>query len=375
MTISLGHECKEAYMTKLKALLAGLGVAVFAFVGFSLLFSGNTNAVGSTPDCTTGAVIKCGVTSGSDLAGKVSTNMPGDLPAIYTHYGIPTSQLTSNTGKAGVVTKDGQVIYNGTVVATAAGTVGRLGYSGDNKVVISGKTFYEHSTQKSFVPSQLNAIIFFDANGQFIGAVLYSCGNPIYATPVPKPPVPVYTCDLLTVASLTRTSVRATVASTAKNGATVTGYGFDWGDGSTVTQSGPVLDHNYAKEGAYTIRASVLVTVDGQNKVVVSDACVKQISIQPEMCTVPGKENYPVGSPECTKTPYCRISDRATVSLYPSEVTSDYTTDFSKCAAPPVVPEFPHTGIGEMLGGSLGLGALTTAALYYVASRRAIGRL
>jgi len=52
-------------------------------------------------------------------------------------------------GKAGVVTKDGQVIYNGTTVATGAGTVGRLGYSGDNKVTISGKTFYEHSSQKS----------------------------------------------------------------------------------------------------------------------------------------------------------------------------------------------------------------------------------
>jgi len=364
-------------MTKIKAILAGLIVAVLAFVGFNLFTGDNSKAVGSAPDCTSGAVIKCGFSDGSDLAAKVSANAPGDLPAVYAHYGIPTSQLTGNSGKAGVVMKDGRVIYNGEVVATDAGTVGRLGYSGDNKVTISGKTFYEHSSQKSFVPSQLNAIIFFDGNGQFIGAILNSCGNPIYATPVPKPPVPqpVYTCDALTIQSLTRTSIRATVASTATNGATVTGYGYDWGDGSTETQTGPVLDHNYAKEGAYTIRASVLVTVNGENKVVVGDACVKQISIQPEMCTVPGKETFPVGSPECTKTPYCRISDRATVSLYPSEVTSDYTTDFSKCAAPPVVPVLPHTGIGEALGGSLGLGALTSALYYFAASRRAVGQL
>lgn len=364
-------------MTKLKAILAGFIVAAFAFVGFSFITGDNTRAVSAAPDCTSGAVIKCGISDGSNLATKFGANVTGDLPAIYTHYGIPSDQISGNAGKAGIVTKDGQVIVDGAVVATGAGTVGRLGYSGDNKVVISGKTFYEHSAQKSFVPSQLSAVVFFDANGQYIGAILLSCGNPIYATPVPKPPVPqpVYTCDLLKVESLTRTSVRATITGTATNGAQITGYGFDWGDGSTGSQSGPVLDHSYTKEGAYTIRASVLVTVNGENKVVVGEACVKQISIQPEMCTVPGKEMFPVGSPECVKSPYCRISDKTTVSLYPSEVTSDHTKDYSKCAATPVVPEYPHTGLGEVLGASLGLGALTTAAYYYALSRRAVGQL
>lgn len=364
-------------MTKLKAILFGLIVAAFAFVGFNFLTGDNTHAVSAAPDCTSGAVIMCGISDGSDLATKFSANASGDLPAIYAHYGIPSGEISQNKGKVGVVTKDGQVIVDGTVVATDAGTVGRLGYSGDNTVVISGKTFYEHSTQKSFVPSQLSAIVFFDGNGQYIGAILYSCGNPIYATPVPKPPVPqpVYTCDMLKVESLTRTSVRATITATAKNGAKITGYGFDWGDSTTGNQSGPVLDHSYAKEGAYTIRGSVLVTVNGENKVVVGEACVKQISIQPEMCTVPGKETFPVGSPECTKTPYCRISDKTTVSLYPSEVTSDYTTDFSKCAAAPVVPVLPHTGLGDAIGASLGLGALTTTLYYYAVSRRLVAQL
>jgi len=142
-----------------------------------------------------------------------------------------------------------------------------------------------------------------------------------------------YTCDALKVDTLTRTSVRATATATATNVQPSQVTGFDWGDSSNVTQTGPVLDHTYAKEGAYTIRASVLVTVGGENKVVVSDACVKQISIQPEMCTVPGLENFPVGSPECTKSPYCRISDKATVSLYPSEVTTMTRQISASCAA------------------------------------------
>lgn len=96
----------------------------------------------------------------------------------------------------------------------------------------------------------------------------------------------------------------------------------------------------------------------------VNTACVDttQISGSPDSCShatvsvppceMPGKENLPANSPECTETPP---------------------------ATPPTTPEvpteLPHTGIGtaNSIVALLGAGSLIGAVSYYIASRRALG--
>jgi hypothetical protein len=78
-------------------------------------------------------------------------------------------------------------------------------------------------------------------------------------------------------------------------------------------------------------------------------------------------------------TQVCRISDKTVVTISDEEYQKNkdkYTTDMDKCKGTPVpiptehVIELPKTGLGEMLGGGLGAGALTLAGYYYWISRR-----
>jgi uncharacterized repeat protein (TIGR01451 family)/LPXTG-motif cell wall-anchored protein len=66
-----------------------------------------------------------------------------------------------------------------------------------------------------------------------------------------------------------------------------------------------------------------------------------EVTTTEEKCTVPGKENLPKNSPECTTTP----------------------------ATP---AELPHTGAGDGIMTAFGAGSMIAAAGYYIASRRAL---
>ncbi len=288
-------------MTKVKALLVGLIVAAFAFVGFNLVTGDSLLAVSTAADCTSGAVIYCGVASESVLIDKYNANATGDLPQIYGRYGITGDMIRSRSAAVGTVTKDGNVYIGNQLVATGAGTVGRLGYSGDNTFQINGKTFYEHSTQRSFLSNSISALVYMDGNGRFVGAILNSCGNPVYATPVKPAPKPAAYCDSLTVTPLSRTKFRLTGAAHGVDGATVSAihyYAFD--KAGNPVQGIPANGASSSVEmtltpGTYTMRAFAITSVGN----VTSDACAKPLTVQQEMCPVPGKENLPKDSPDC----------------------------------------------------------------------------
>lgn len=169
-------------------LAVGLGVFAAAFILYGAIAGNNLAAA----TCTNNDIIRCGVTSQAQLAAKYGE---GDIGAILSHYGISNGMVSAQNAVVGAVTIDGDVIYNGQVIATGAQSVGREWVDGSTTVKIGSTTVYQRSTSAIFKQHDLAAYIYRDSNGRFLAAVLTDCGNPVVATPKPVPVEKVWVCD------------------------------------------------------------------------------------------------------------------------------------------------------------------------------------
>lgn len=397
-------------MSKFKQVLAAAGIAVLGFVGYNIVQGDNTLAA-ETVECGDNSIIRCGAMTAGELKTKYAAN-DRDTQAIFTHYGITAADIeNSQNAKTGYVNPDGTVVVDGKVVATGAYSVGRNVQSGGTAVKITDNTtVYEGQGR---VHSTLSAYVFFNADGSFKAAIIKVCGNPVKATAVP---VPVYKCDTLKADKISRNEYKFTTTATAKNGATIKGYTYAFGDGSTENGNN-VITHTYAKAGTYTASVTVKVEVDGKLVNAPGD-CKVTVPVEPEMvkaCEIKtgvitnvDKEKidnvtYTNDLSKCDKAKYCDTVTKTFVTVIPSQKKDTYTTDYEKCkvtvcdtttktivtidndvfkkdtsgrytedqskCAEPVV-ELPRTGVAEYLGGGLGAGALSLAGYYYFASRR-----
>lgn len=111
--------------------------------------------------------------------------------------------------------------------------------------------------------------------------------TPAPNTPAPAPtpppaataPAPVFSCDGLTVVKLQGREVEIKVASTARNGAKLKSVTYDFGDDSdNLTTDKTTVRHTYANDGNFTVSASLVMTVNGKDQSVVSNACSQAVS-------------------------------------------------------------------------------------------------
>lgn len=200
-----------------KAIIGLSSIATILVLGASLLGGSFVEAAGvsfnSKRDCDANAVMYCGAMSGTELQQKY--NDTASVRTIYTHFGLTNVDVAyaASNAVAGVVTKNGEVMVNGKVVANNAITVGRHDIAGSTKVSRDGVTFYTRSPKVSFISNQIDAFVVLNKDGQFKYAILAACGNPVSGrnlvpapapaptptptpipTPAPKPtPVPVPT--------------------------------------------------------------------------------------------------------------------------------------------------------------------------------------
>lgn len=152
--------------------------------------SSNSSSSSSQQNCDENAVIRCGVSSPTNLQKKYGNR--ADVQALYRHFGISKSDINQidTTMQQGYVTKGGRVVVDGKTVATNAMTVGRQNMPGSTKMTAGGTTFYMRPPSVSFASSRLDAYVVMN-NNQFAYAILTSCGNPVKATPVQqKQPTP-----------------------------------------------------------------------------------------------------------------------------------------------------------------------------------------
>lgn len=417
-------------MNKVKVLLGGLVLAAGLLVGVGALLPLTADA----QDCSANAVIKCGVGSVDDIRSKFDAD--ASTRNIFAAYGLTSDVIHNATSKSGETTINGDVIVDGQVVATGAHSAGRQYISGSTQKNSNGTTYYDSPNQTAFRSNSISVIAFFDGNGQFIGAVMYDCGNPVAGTAKPVPPKPTYACNSLTATMVNRTTFNFMTDASAANGATIKDYTYSFGDGNSAT-AGATATHTYAKAGTYEVSVVVRVDVNGQT-VNAAGNCKATVTVTPEMCPIPGKENYPKDSPECKEDKYikvcntrtnaietikeqdfdasymtkdltkcekiqvCDLTTHQTVTIYRSEMSDKYTTDFSKCQKITVCdtttskiisiypsemkdtyttdlskcavapPELPHTGPTDLLSGAIGVASLVGVTLAYIASRRAV---
>ena len=100
----------------------------------------------------------------------------------------------------------------------------------------------------------------------------------------PKPPPPAYSCTSLTASEQSRTGFDFTAKASATNGATITGYVYDFGDGSSHTAKTSAgsnsTPHNYAKPGTYHASVTALIDANGSHQVT-SNACKTTVTVVP----------------------------------------------------------------------------------------------
>lgn len=394
------------------------------------VFSGSAQAA-LPRDCDNNSIINCGAVDPNELKTKYNQDQTGDLKTIYSHYGVSADMINAGAVN-GEVHKDGRVTVGGKTVATGATSIGRQNiFSGSTKINIGGRDYYETPNDRAFRSESISAFVFLDGNGEFVAAILTSCGNPVRGVKVPKP---VYKCDSLKADKISRAAYKFTATATAKN-ASIVGYHYDFGDGMNESSQANTISHTYAQPGEYTAKVTVDVKIGDQTKQMGGEGCQVKVSVKPEAAyaceslsaRLIKKEDrsyafdlkYTTSGGASLKTVDFAYGDgktregvmtdqldtvthsypsagsytaKATLHFQTGEDSQTVKTDecqvaieISQEACPhnpslpvndvrcaPPVPELPTTGSMDVIGGGLGIGSIVAAAWYWYASRRGL---
>lgn len=240
-------------------------------------------------------------------------------------------------------TRVDRVRFRFTANATAlnGATIKNYTYDFGDGVKTTGGDTMEHTYSKT---GTYNVTV--TANVTVNGKTVAAPGNNCKMTvTVDQPPqTPVYTCNSLTAQAIQGKdrTYAYTLLYTAESGATLTKAVYDFGDGNSQAFSkdkATSVEHQYAKPGDYTTTVTLYFDVTGKGEQ--SASCKVTITVpKPDNCPLPGKEDLPKNSPECTE---------------------------------PLIetpPELPQTGLGEWLAAGTGLAVLAAAFYYYSISQK-----
>lgn len=246
-------------------IVAGVVLAAAAFLTAHLTAQAAT--IDRSRDCDKYAIVYCGTMSESEVREKYGQK---DHDTVFRAFGISKSDVSGDIRK-GVVYRDGRVVVGGKTVATNAVMAARhLGGS-----AISGSSTAK-KVSVSKMGSAQEALVKFDADGEFEWAIMTPCGNPVKATPK-KVKKPVYACESLSADKVARNKFEFTTDATADNGATITGYTYNFGDGTTA-RAGKTTTHTYTKPGTYRVSVKVSVKVGGKT-VTAPGSCVTSVTV------------------------------------------------------------------------------------------------
>lgn len=229
-----------------------------------------------------------------------------------------------------------------TVAATASGGAQIVGYKIDFGDGTSQETT-NASIEHTYKPGNYTAV----------ATVKFKVGNEtkLVTSPACSKPFTVKTnaavdCTALTVVSAGENKYTFTIQKTQTEGTVYKGATMDYGDGSSDKITGTTATHQYAKAGNFTITATLSFDVDGAVK---TATCTAKVTM--DVC--PTNPSLPANSPDCAPCPY----------------DSTLPKNSPKCV-PPVTPEMPKTGPGDMLMGGVGIGSMIISASLYLGSRR-----
>ena len=385
-----------------------IGIAIS--LGFAMLGGIWLASPSQAAGCNKFNVVYCGTHSMSELQTAYSRT---EIKELYKEWYVTETMVQGGSNmREGVVDANGNITVDGRVVATNAITVQskagtRQPQPQRSYKTSNGYTYYQYTTGQSFVdgPKSYNIYAWFDNNGSFITGVIKDCGNPVWGNPTTPPAKPALTCDALQVTEISRNTFKFSVKATAKGGASIASYTYNFGDNNIKTTNSSEIQYTYAKEGNYT----VTITVNGKETGEVkrqNPNCQKTVTVKPEpkMIVCNRETNkYPVEIKEsefdkskhskdpndCKEAPVkitvCVIEEGG--KKYTKEIKKEefnekiHKTNLDECketptptpntpSTPTPSPELPTTGASDAIMSALGLGGLTTATIAYIASRR-----
>ena len=387
-----------------------IGIAIS--LGFAMLGGIWLASPSQAAGCNKFNVVYCGTHSMSELQTAYSRT---EIKELYKEWYVTETMVQGGSNmREGVVDANGNITVDGRVVATNAITVQskagtRQPQPQRSYKTSNGYTYYQYTTGQSFVdgPKSYNIYAWFDNNGSFITGVIKDCGNPVWGNPTTPPAKPALTCDALQVTEISRNTFKFSVKATAKGGASITSYTYNFGDNNIKTTNSSEIQYTYAKEGNYT----VTITVNGKETGEVkrqNPNCQKTVTVKPEpkmvVCVIEeGGKKYTkeikkeefnekihkTNLDECKETPakitVCVIEEGG--KKYTKEIKKEefnekiHKTNLDECketptptpntpSTPTPSPELPKTGASDAIMSALGLGGLTTATIAYIASRR-----
>ena len=385
-----------------------IGIAIS--LGFAMLGGIWLASPSQAAGCNSFNVVYCGTHSMSELQTAYSRT---EIKELYKEWYVTETMVQGGSNmREGAVDANGNITVDGRVVATNAITVQakagtRQPQPQRSYKTSNGYTYYQYTTGQSFVdgPKSYNIYAWFDNNGSFITGVIKDCGNPVWGNPTTPPAKPALTCDALQVTEISRNTFKFSVKATAKGGASITSYTYNFGDNNIKTTNSSEIQYTYAKEGNYT----VTITVNGKETGEVkrqNPNCQKTVTVKPEpkmiVCVIEeGGKKYTkeikkeefnekihkTNLDECKETPakitVCVIEEGG--KKYTKEIKKEefnekiHKTNLDECketptpntpSTPTSSPELPKTGASDAIMSALGLGGLTTATIAYIASRR-----
>ena len=385
-----------------------IGIAIS--LGFAMLGGIWLASPSQAAGCNKFNVVYCGTHSMSELQTAYSRT---EIKELYKEWYVTETMVQGGSNmREGVVDANGNITVDGRVVATNAITVQskagtRQPQPQRSYKTSNGYTYYQYTTGQSFVdgPKSYNIYAWFDNNGSFITGVIKDCGNPVWGNPTTPPAKPALTCDALQVTEISRNTFKFSVKATAKGGASITSYTYNFGDNNIKTTNSSEIQYTYAKEGNYTVTITVNGKETGEVKRQNSN-CQKTVTVKPEpkmiVCVIEeGGKKYTkeikkeefnekihkTNLDECKKAPakitVCVIEEGG--KKYTKEIKKEefnekiHKTNLDECketpapntpSTPTPSPELPKTGASDAIMSALGLGGLTTATIAYIASRR-----
>lgn len=321
------------------------GILVTAVVALGAFFALNTvnGTVTANGDCSANAVIKCGTYSIDTLRSKFNNDSTKGTKNIFSYFGITSDTINNKKVRNGYVTRGGDVVVDGKVVASDAITAGRQYIAGSTKATYNGTSFYVRKPSVSFRQNSLSAYVFFNADGTFAGAVIKDCGNPVKAKNKITPKKPAVYCDRLSASRISKSNVapsaayRFTAKAHAVDGAKVTGYTYSFSDGTKVNTTKTSVDHTFKTAGTHTVSLTVKGTVNG-----------KTVSVSGANCKVTVK----VDKPEVPKQiKVCDLKTKKVITINEKDFDSKkHSKNLDDCKEAPK-PKHPKVDINKTVNG------------------------
>jgi hypothetical protein len=277
-----------------KLTIVALALTVLGVVAVGGFNSKPVSAQAAVQDCSANSIIKCGVTSASDLVTKATANNPPDLQAIYTKFNLSPDRyadFTSNA-KMGVSKQNGDIVVDGLVVAKNSWSIGRTKFAYSTDYKVGNNTYYKSNTtdvQKQDMP----VIVWFNNQGKIQIAVLAACGNPMGGSVI----APSYACNQIKKTAVTgqENTYSFTTDASAASGAKVSRVVYNFGDGTaevTAKSLTEAVTHTYSTPGTYTAKSTVYVTLPGGQEVAANGTgCATKITVAAKQEVKPVQTN------------------------------------------------------------------------------------